>query len=212
MEDKEERQGKDEELCIAWNDSVEEREKLRIAQEFVEKGNSAWVKGQILDAIQSFESALEIYSELGRMEEMANVLEKLGDIYYLRRNFEKALRAYKACLDICENFEDEISTCIIAEKIAYVLRDKGEYERCLPYFYRILEIAEKYRDPHRAGRALAGIGECCLKLNRFEQAKDALQLALKIFRGMGAIEQTKVLEASLERLEKGLYNPPLDSE
>jgi len=212
MGDKEERQGKDEELCIAWNDSAEESEKLRIAQELVEKGNSAWVKGQILDAIQSFESALEIYSELGRMEEMANVLEKLGDIYYLRRNFEKALRAYKACLDICENFEDEISTCIIAEKIAYVLRDKGEYERCLPYFYRILEIAEKYRDPHRAGRALAGIGECCLKLNRFEQAKDALQLALKIFRGMGAIEQTKVLEASLERLEKGLYNPPLDSE
>ncbi|MFZ8831149.1 MAG: tetratricopeptide repeat protein [Thermodesulfobacteriaceae bacterium] len=212
MGDKEERQGKYEELCIAWNDSAEESEKLRIAQELVDKGNSAWVKGQILDAIQSFESALEIYSELGRMEEMANVLEKLGDIYYLRRNFEKALRAYKACLDICENFEDEISTCIIAEKIAYVLRDKGEYERCLPYFYRILEIAEKYRDPHRAGRALAGIGECCLKLNRFEQAKDALQLALKIFRGMGAIEQTKVLEASLERLEKGLYNPPLDSE
>jgi len=212
MGDKEERQGKDEELCIAWNDSAEESEKLRIAQELVDKGNSAWVKGQILDAIQSFESALEIYSELGRMEEMANVLEKLGDIYYLRRNFEKALRAYKACLDICENFEDEIGTCIIAEKIAYVLRDKGEYERCLPYFYRILEIAEKYRDPHRAGRALAGIGECCLKLNRFEQAKDALQLALKIFRGMGAIEQTKVLEASLERLEKGLYNPPLDSE
>jgi len=212
MEHKEEKQGKDGMTRLARNDSSEESEKLRIAQELVEKGNSAWVKGQILDAIQSFECALEIYSELGRMEEMANVLEKLGDIYYLRQNFEKALRAYKACLDICENFEDEISTCIIAEKIAYVLRDKGEYERCLPYFYRILEVAEKYRDPHRAGRALAGIGECCLKLNRFEQAKDALQLALKIFRGMGAIEQTKILEASLERLEKGLDNPPLDSE
>jgi len=212
MEDKEEKQGKDEMSRFSCQDSAEESEKLRIAQELVEKGNSAWVKGQILDAIQSFESSLEIYSELGRLEEMANILEKLGDIYYLRQNFEKALRAYKACLDICENFEDEISTCIIAEKIAYVLRDKGEYERCLPYFYRILEIAEKYKDPHRAGRALAGIGECCLKLNRFEQAKDALQLALKIFRGMGAIEQTKVLEASLERLEKGLDNPPLDSE
>jgi len=212
MDGKEEKQGKDEMSRFSCQDSAEESEKLRIAQELVEKGNSAWVKGQILDAIQSFETSLEIYSELGRLEEMANVLEKLGDIYYLRQNFEKALRAYKACLDICENFEDEISTCIIAEKIAYVLRDKGEYERCLPYFYRILEIAEKYKDPHRAGRALAGIGECCLKLNRFEQAKDALKLALKIFRGMGAIEQTKILEASLERLEKGLDKPPLDSE
>ncbi|MCI4454296.1 MAG: tetratricopeptide repeat protein [Thermodesulfobacterium sp.] len=212
MEHKEEKQGKDGMPRFARQDRTEESEKLRIAQELVEKGNSAWVKGQILDAIQSFESALEIYSELGRMAEMANILEKLGDIYYLRQNFEKALRAYKACLDICENFEDEISTCIIAEKIAHVLRDKGEYERCLPYFYRILEIAEKYKDPHRAGRALAGIGECCLKLNRFEQAKDALKLALKIFKGMGAIEQTKVLEAALERLEKGLDKPPLDSE
>ncbi len=190
----------------------EEEERLRIAKEFVEKGNEAWIKGQVLDAIQSFETALELYSELGRMKEMANILEKLGDIYYLKQNFEKALKVYKACLDICENFEDEISTCIIAEKIAHVLRDRGEYERCLPYFYRILEIAEKYKDPHRAGRALAGIGECCLKLTRLEQARDALQLALKIFKGMGAIEQTKILESALEKLEKTLDKAHPDSE
>jgi hypothetical protein len=58
MQDKEEKQGKGEVPRIARNDSAEESEKLRIAQELVEKGNSAWVKGQILDAIHSFESSL----------------------------------------------------------------------------------------------------------------------------------------------------------
>ncbi len=195
-------------------EEIREELKEKLAYESVEKAFTAWQKGQILDAIHFYEVALDLFSQLGKLKEMANVLEKLGDIYYLRQNLEKALKAYKACLDICENFEDELSTCIICEKIVYALREKGEYERCLTYLYRILEIAEKYRDPHRAGRALAGIAECCLKLKRLAQAREALELAHKIFKKMGAIEQTKILEESLTKLkdleekEEALDNSP----
>ncbi|MEZ0344927.1 MAG: tetratricopeptide repeat protein [Caldimicrobium sp.] len=179
-----------------------EEEALKRAYECCQKAHEAWIKGNTLDAISLYEEALEIFQNLGKLTEMANVLEKLGDIYQLRQKFDKALRAYKACLDICENFEDEISTSIIAEKIVFAYKELGEYEKMIPYLHRILEIAERYRDPHRAGRALAGLGDAYLSTGKKEAAKEAYQLALKIFKGMGAIEQTKILEEHLQRLEK----------
>lgn len=167
-----------------------------------EKAHSAWIKGNILDALNFYEQALEIFKETGKLKEMVNILEKIGDIYQLRQKFDQALKAYKACLDICENFEDEISTAIIAEKIVFAHKEKGEYERMLPYLYRILEIAEKYKDPHRAGRALTGIGDVYLKLGKLDPAKEAYSLALKIFKGIGALEQTRLLEEHLNFIEK----------
>lgn len=180
---------------------VEEKELLIEAFNLTQKAHSAWIKGNILDAITFYNQALEIFKELGRLTEMANILEKLGDIYQLRQKFDQALKAYKACLDICENFEDEVSTAIIAEKIVFAYKEQGQYEKMLPYLYRILEIAEKYKDPHRAGRALVGIGDVYANLGQLEKAKEAYGLALKIFKEMGAIEQRKLLEEHLKNLE-----------
>lgn len=183
-------------------EKLKEEEALKKAYEYCEKAHSAWIKGNTLDALTFYESALEIFQELGRLAEMANVLEKMGDIYQLRQKFDQALRVYKACLDICENFEDEISTSIIAEKIVFAYKEKGQYEKMIPYLHRILEIAEKYRDPHRAGRALVGLGDAYYNLGKKEAAKEAYTIALKIFRGMGAIEQTRLLEEHLQKLEE----------
>ncbi|MCS7150736.1 MAG: tetratricopeptide repeat protein [Caldimicrobium sp.] len=180
----------------------EDREAEQIARDLCKKAYEAWTKGNTLDALQHYEEALEIFQQLGSLPDMANVLEKLGDIYHLRQKYDHALKAYKACLDICENFDDEISTSIIAEKISFVYREKGDYERMLPYLYRILEIAEKYRDPHRAGRALAGLGDVYTFKGNYHSAKEAYELALKIFKGMGAIEQTKLLESALRNIEE----------
>jgi len=183
-------------------EDLKEEEALKKAFELCEKGNTAWIKGNVLDALSFYEEALEVFQELGRLPEIANVLEKMGDIYQLKQKFDQALRAYKACLDICENFEDEVSTSIMAEKIAFAYKEKGEYEKMIPYLHRILEIAEKYRDPHRAGRALTGLGDAYLQLGKRDAAKEAYALALKIFKGMGALEQTRLLEEALQRLEE----------
>lgn len=180
----------------------EEMEKLKEAYSLAQRAHTAWIKGNTLDALRFYEAALEIFKETGNFKEMANILEKIGDIYQLRQKFDQSLKAYKACLDICENFEDEISSAIIAEKIVFAYKEKGEYERMLPYLHRILEIAEIYKDPHRAGRALVGLGDAYSHLGKIDAAKEAYNLALKIFRGMGAIEQTRLLEEYLSSLEK----------
>ncbi|MDW8136440.1 MAG: tetratricopeptide repeat protein [Thermodesulfobacterium sp.] len=174
---------------------------LERAYELSKKAHEFWIKGRTLDALAFYEEALETFKNYQRWEETANILEKIGDIYFFRKNYERALKAYKACLDICENFEDEISTSIIGEKIVFVYKELNTSEKALPYLYRILEIAEKYRDAHRAGRALVGIGDVYRALKNYQASKEAYELALKIYRGMGALELAKIVEEGLKKLQ-----------
>ena len=181
-------------------------EDLKKGYELSLKAHQLFLDGRTLDAIALFEEALKLFQQQNAYKEMANVLEALGDIYILRGNFKKGLQAYKACLDICENFEDEISCAIIAEKIVHVYRQKREYEKMLPYLYRILEIAEKYKDPHRAARAMVGIGDAKKAKGDFSAAKEAYEIALKIYEGMGALELAKIVKNGLSQLEEAMKN------
>ena len=177
-------------------------ENLKPAYELCVKAYHYWKEGRILDTISLLEEALEPFQKNNAYKELANILDFLGDLYNMRGNLEKALKLYKACLDICENFEDEFSAVIVAEKIAQIYREKRDYEKMLPYLYRILEIAEKYRDAHRAARAMAGIGDVYRHKKDYQTAKEAYEIALKIYRGLGARELAETVEKALQNFEK----------
>jgi TolA-binding protein len=74
----------------------------------------------------------------------------------------------------------------------------------LPYLYRILEIAEKFGDAHRAARAMVGIGDVNQAKGNLQTAKEAYEIALKIYEGMGAIELAKVVKEGLKQVEEKL--------
>jgi len=183
-------------------------ENLKSAYELCVKAYHYWKEGRILDTISLLEEALEPFQKNNAYKELANILDFLGDLYNMRGNLEKALKLYKACLDICENFEDEFSAVIVAEKIAQIYREKRDYEKMLPYLYRILEIAEKYRDAHRAARAMAGIGDVYRHKKDYQTAKEAYEIALKIYRGLGARELAETVEKALQNFEKEIENNP----
>ena len=156
--------------------------------------------GRMVDAIELLEEALIVFQENSALKELANVLDTLGDLYHLRGSLDRALKAYKACLDVCEEEADEISTAVMAEKIAHVYREKRDYDKMLPYLYRMLEIAEKFGDAHRAARALAGIGDAYKAKGNIEAAKDAYSIAYKIYKGLGAGELADIVKKALDSL------------
>jgi len=90
----------------------------------------------------------------------------------------------------------------LLKKSFLLIKKKNEYAKMIPYLHRILKIAEKYRDPHRAGRALTGLGDAYYHTGNLQASKEAYELALKIFKGMGAIEQNRLLEKALKRFEE----------
>ncbi len=183
--------------------SPEEQEILE-ARKWYQEAQIMWAQGRSLDALSRYEEALKIFLKHKLYKEAANAVEKVGDIHFWRGNFKKALKPYKMALDICEEFGDEIGTAVMAEKIIYTYKKMNEYEKALPYLYRVLELAEKFGDAHRAARMLAGIGDVKLLKGEKETALEAYQLAAKIYRGLGSLEQAKMVEEALARLQDEL--------
>ncbi|HIE33360.1 MAG TPA: tetratricopeptide repeat protein [Thermodesulfobacteriaceae bacterium] len=161
-----------------------------------------WAQGRSLDALDRYEEAYKVFVKHQRHKEAANAAEKIGDIYFNRGSFERALKPYKIALDICEEYEDELGVAILSEKIVYVYKEIKQPEKALPYLYRALEIAEKYRDAHRAARMLAGIGDVYRYQKNYQAAREAYELAAKIYRQMGSREQAELVEKALERIRE----------
>ncbi|NPA39305.1 MAG: tetratricopeptide repeat protein [Thermodesulfobacteria bacterium] len=183
-------------------ESKEIPEKLKKGYKLCVEAHEYLNTGRMVDAIELLEEALLVFQENSALKELANVLDTLGDLYHLRGSLDRALKAYKACLDVCEEEADEISTAVIAEKIAHVYREKKDYDRMLPYLYRMLEIAEKFGDAHRAARALAGIGDAYKAKGNIEAAKDAYSIAYKIYKGLGAGELADIVKKALDSLSE----------
>ncbi len=174
------------------------------ARKWYQEAQVMWAQGRSLDALARYEEALNVFLKHKLYHEAANAVEKIGDIHFWRGNFQKALKPYKMALDICEEFGDEVGAALLAEKIVYTYKKLNEYEKALPYLYRGLELAEKFSDAHRAARMLAGIGDVKTLTGEYQTAVEAYELALKIYRGMGSLEQAKLVEEALEALRNKL--------
>lgn len=178
-------------------------EELKPGYELCIEAHKCWIEGRVLDTIKLMEEALEFFQKFNALKEMANILDFLGDLYHSRGNVDKALKCYRSCLDVCESAEDEFSVAILCDKIIHIYRTKEEYEKMLPYLYRNLEIAEKFRDAHRAARSLVGIGDVHRIKKNWDASKEAYELAYKIYKNMGAKELAEKAKLGLEMLEKG---------
>ncbi len=185
--------------------SPEEKEILE-ARKWYQEAQIMWAQGRSLDALARYEEALNVFLKHKLYKEAANAVEKIGDIQFWRGNFQKALKPYKMALDICEEFGDEIGAAVMAEKVIYTYKKLDQYEKALPYLYRVLELAEKFGDAHRAARMLAGIGDVKLRQGEKQAALEAYELAAKIYRGLGSLEQAKMVEEALATLKDEL-NP-----
>ncbi len=192
--------------------SEEAAQEIAEARKWYEEAQIMWAQGRSLDAMARYEEALNVFLKHKLYKEAANAVEKIGDIQFWRGNFKKALKPYKMALDICEEFGDEIGAAVMAEKIIYTYKKMNEYEKALPYLYRILELAEKFGDAHRAARMLAGIGDVKSLTGEYQTAIEAYELAAKIYRGLGSLEQAKLTEEALEALRNKLDSGETSSE
>lgn len=172
------------------------------AQEALAKAQEWSAKGAVGFALENYQEAFALYDELGQLEVAANIAEKIGDLQLIRGNLDKALLAYKYVLEVCEDQGDAIGAVIISEKIIDILRQKKDYGRLMPYYLRCLELAEQFGDAHKAARYLVGIGDLYSRQKRFPEALEAYRLAKKIYKGLGSLEQLRIVEEGIRRLEE----------
>ncbi len=182
----------------------DEQNPLAMADRLYQEANMLAARGMSLDAMEKYGEALSIFEELGKEQQIANVCDRKGDVHVMRGDFKAAIPNYLRALAICEKHGDNISWILLAEKITDIYRKEGKHELCLPYFFKGLEIAEELKDATRAGVFLAGIGDIYQRQGKYREALDSYQLALKIFKGMGARERAETVEQGLKKLQESM--------
>lgn len=62
---------------------------------------------------------------------LADVQKKLGDLYYDKKQYEDALKAYKGQLQACECLNDKLNCAIAHRMIGEVYADIGNFNDAL---------------------------------------------------------------------------------
>ena len=120
----------------------------------------------------------------------------LGRIDVAEKHLRRALEIFTAA-------GDRAQVAITDNRITYVLRNGGEYQRALDHGLRILNACPVGTDPDQRARALNLVSDLCVQLGRFEEAARYAREALALAAGHGSFWRADTWE-TLAAAQSGL--------
>jgi predicted ATPase len=96
--------------------------------------------GDIARAIAYCQEEMTIYRELGNREEMAHSLHRMGEIHYLRRDYESARRAYAEALELFTSLPNEVPFAYARMNLGSALFHLGDPSRALQLYREALGL------------------------------------------------------------------------
>ncbi len=162
------------------------------------------------ESIRFYNQALEFEDD---SEKRANILEYLGDIYYLIRNYDLSIDSYNSALVLTEG----IKKAELMAKLGGIFERKGEYESSIEICNGALELVKGSWTAEEA-LALQNIGNVYLSKKEYDKALGQYEKSLEIREkigdelGIGACLNNIALvhygkgdyESALKYLEKSL--------
>jgi len=122
------------------------------------------LKGEYAQAVAHYRQALDTPMASGQHPGTALLLNNLGYSLYLSGDWDGALQQFHRALDFNQDFERAW------QNLALVYTRKGDYDRALDAFLRVMDKPEAYNN----------IGFLCMLNKRYEQAENFFRLAIKL--------------------------------
>ncbi|XP_076171863.1 tonsoku-like protein isoform X2 [Ptiloglossa arizonensis] len=94
----------------------------------------------------------------GNLQQLAEVVKELGDIYFETGKFENALQEYTEQLEICSILEDKLNIAVAHRMIGETHANFGSYEEALEHQNQYLEGAKEISNLLEEQRAYATLG------------------------------------------------------
>ena len=109
------------------------------------------LKGEDDLAIEFYKKAMEIHEKFGEKLKIAELLNKMGDIYNKFTNdLEKAINSYENALRIYEELDYFKEIAIMLEKIANIHISKNQYDLAIKYFLKAKNYYSELKDEYSA--------------------------------------------------------------
>lgn len=148
------------------------------------------VQGRTEEAVRQGETALRILeADLEASSEdqrkslsktKVQLLNNLGGVYYTQGEFDRAIRLFKTCADICH--ENGLMQALEAAmcNLGIMHYSKGDLAKALEYYGSFLELSQRIGDKKGLGAAYGNMAIVYQDLGEYDKALDLHQKALEI--------------------------------
>ncbi|GAB4517154.1 MAG: hypothetical protein Tsb0010_01180 [Parvularculaceae bacterium] len=163
--------------ALAAIDGREDAGKLR-ADLLLSRGRAAMVTDDFVLALQSFQDAHRIFSEIGEARSQAIALQNIGSIYNNARAHDRALEYYQRA-DAA--YSDDAALKISSfNNQARIYQALGDYDRALENFNRALALGEEMGSPLLQARILSNIASLHVQRGELRAADNAAARGLAL--------------------------------
>ncbi|MGE5311749.1 MAG: tetratricopeptide repeat protein, partial [Nitrospirota bacterium] len=160
--------------------------------------------GNPAEAREYYRQALAFFEKEGKHDAIANLAERLGEVYRQLGTHGEALEAFRKGLDICRAHHDRLGIAHFSERLGLVHRSLNDFDAAMACFREALTFFERHRVADRVAFVLAGIGDLHYKTGRPRDALDYLGRALAIYRRLGARTPADLISAQITALDEML--------
>jgi CHAT domain-containing protein/tetratricopeptide (TPR) repeat protein len=147
-----------------------------------EQGIQQYELSQFRDALQSWQTALEIYREIGDRQGEGNALGNLGIAYRRIGQYPQAIDFFQQSLAIARDIGNRQGEKAALGNLGIAHYNLGQYLQAIDLYQQSLAIARELDDRAGEGAALGNLGNVYSTLGQYPQAIDLHQQRLAIAR------------------------------
>ena len=140
------------------------------ADELMQQGIDQFQVSRFRDALQSWQSALKLYREIGHRAGEGRALGNLGVAYENLGEYQRAINLYEQLLVIARETGDRPGEGSAFGNLGNVYNRSGQYQRAINFYEQDLAISRELGDRAGEGRALGNLGIAFDKLNQYQRA------------------------------------------
>ncbi len=147
-------------------------------------GKVYYNQGNYLDAVKTWQQALEVYKAMGDKIGIANMLSNEGAAYFNQGDEAKSLELHLQSLKLSEAINDTLRVLTSLTNIGAIYLNKPvTYQKALEYFQRSYQLSLVIKDPYSIGTSTANLGETYFKIGNDTMALFYLNKSVKAYDG-----------------------------
>jgi len=186
-------------------------------------GDVLGLMGRRTDATEHFTAAERAWAELGRADERARLLRKLGSLHWEGGGRESALRLFQLGLDLLEGGQDGIERSHLYRELGRCAFRSGDHQAAAQWAQRALGEAQQIcaQEPEYAALAISNahntLGIALARLQRMDEAvahlersvavaqsHDLLQAAARAYSNLAVVYAALDAQRGIEACQRGL--------
>jgi CHAT domain-containing protein len=181
---------------------------MKEAESFEAQGTAAALKL----ALGKYRQALEIYRSLGNRKAEATSLYRLGGVYRLLNERQKAIEVYNLALAITRELGERQAEARLVLNLGLLYRELGDYTKSLDFLNQTLGLAREIKDRNVEARALNNLGILSYTRQQLSKALEFYDGALALAQASGerTVESDTLNNMGLVHFESGNYDKALD--